>query len=780
MRKLALAIFVVAAACFRCADMGGVENGNPYVAGYVVTADGAPVAGAEVKLTPVNHVPQSTSLDETATCRTNERGYYEIISPIKPELYNIEAVHGGFGGRLDSIDIRGERGQEVGSAVVKAMGSIVGRSFMPGKDDTAQTQVFIYLLGTNQFAIPQLGGGFSFPNVPFGRYQLCFTLVPPPYKPKIMTIDVKPGEEYDLGRVTFYSDSINGLPVVNAGNDTAVTYNDTVRLHGRANDPYGSIDSMAWDIGVTEKFVSTKSGDTALVMNFTRDTTIWCVLRAVDNDGNRVVDSMRIVVSRDALMAYAGADSIVSVNDTIRLHGQGTDRLGTPLIYEWDIGATGNFIRTKSGDTAFKAGPSVDSSFQCVLRVTNSRGKSAVDTVRIAVLRDFPIAFALPKDTAINRYARVTLIGSRSSHLYGGPLSYCWDIGNTGVFVPVKTGDTTITVPDGLFTPFKCVLRVSNDDGDTAWDTTKLTVIQTWRNLVPLSTFGITLSSDLKQYLFVFNNKLWFIFHQGAKDGEMTYKIWNSDDGIAWNKVTDTARFHLDDDFSAIEFNGRLWLTGSYSGALSNFAPQGVVWSTSDGINWKYAADHPAFGARSGHLSAVYDNKIWVIGGKDNGPVVDSAAALKNVWYSEDGLLWQEGARVPETTPVRAVIPSDFGFQVMCAQLGVQETPSLWTFTNGYWNRENGYFSNARFSFINTIAACSYAGQPWIIMNGLPMSMSLSGQQFMWTKTTYFDWVDVSQLSRVDNLGDLTMRTQPVAFKNMIVIGTKNGIRVLK
>ncbi|MBT9190589.1 Kelch repeat-containing protein, partial [Zobellia russellii] len=69
---------------------------------------------------------------------------------------------------------------------------------------------------------------------------------------------------------------------------------------------------------------------------------------------------------------------------------------------------------------------------------------------------------------------------------------------------------------------------------------------------------------------------------------------------------------------------------GGYDGTYKN-----DVWYSNDGLTWTEATSAPPFSGRSGHTTAVFDNKLWVIGGYDG--------TYKNdVWYSNDGLTWTE------------------------------------------------------------------------------------------------------------------------------------------
>lgn len=178
------------------------------------------------------------------------------------------------------------------------------------------------------------------------------------------------------------------LPVVDAGSDTTVSIKDTVDLHGLAVDSAGNIVFMAWKVGETGSFVPGSSGDTSICAPDTADSNLTCVFMAMDNDSHVVYDTMVVTVLRDAPKAYAGLDSLVLINTSVSLHGRATDGFGRIVKWEWDIGNTGGFVQTSSGDTGFSAPPQRNPDFQCVLRVTDDDGNADADTVRFLVAGD--------------------------------------------------------------------------------------------------------------------------------------------------------------------------------------------------------------------------------------------------------------------------------------------------------------------------------------------------------------------------------------------------------
>lgn len=146
-----------------------------------------------------------------------------------------------------------------------------------------------------------------------------------------------------------------------------------------------------------------------------------------------------------------------------------------------------------------------------------------------------------------------------------------------------------------------------------------------------------------------FNDKLWIL--GGHRPGvgfafdDVTNKVWSSSDGLSWTAsepavVTD--RWSKRERISSAVFNNKLWVIGgnSYPAFGNTNSPSTAyndVWSSSDGTTWQVVNANPAFIARTNPAVFVYKNKIWIAGGKDNGKNY-----LNDVWNSADGITWTQ------------------------------------------------------------------------------------------------------------------------------------------
>ncbi len=96
-----------------------------------------------------------------------------------------------------------------------------------------------------------------------------------------------------------------------------------------------------------------------------------------------------------------------------------------------------------------------------------------------------------------------------------------------------------------------------------------------------------------------------------------------------WKKVTSSAGWSARSTHTSVVFNGKIWVIGGFDdGGTKN-----DVWSSSDGKNWTKETSSAGWSARWHHTNVVFNHKIWVIGGFDGN-------SKNDVWSSSDGKNW--------------------------------------------------------------------------------------------------------------------------------------------
>jgi hypothetical protein len=140
----------------------------------------------------------------------------------------------------------------------------------------------------------------------------------------------------------------------------------------------------------------------------------------------------------------------------------------------------------------------------------------------------------------------------------------------------------------------------------------------------------------------VFRDRMWLMggWYNGRLPGHgASNEVWSSRDGVTWQQATPHAGWSPRLASAALEFKGRLWILGGtedyYFGDDASL--KNDVWSSADGKEWRRAVAGAPWSPRAYHAAAVHDGKIWVLGG---GNYVPRYQAQNDVWCSADGVNW--------------------------------------------------------------------------------------------------------------------------------------------
>jgi hypothetical protein len=136
----------------------------------------------------------------------------------------------------------------------------------------------------------------------------------------------------------------------------------------------------------------------------------------------------------------------------------------------------------------------------------------------------------------------------------------------------------------------------------------------------------------------VFNNCLWIL------DDVSLYK---SCDGVTWEKALEQVPWYPRNWPAFMEHNGKLWMFGGNINYRSGYDMYFTdVWSSADGINWELKNYKAPWRGTFWFTYASYDGKMWMIDGGWNywdrlNPYNGNG---NEVWYSEDGVNWQQSS----------------------------------------------------------------------------------------------------------------------------------------
>lgn len=151
-----------------------------------------------------------------------------------------------------------------------------------------------------------------------------------------------------------------------------------------------------------------------------------------------------------------------------------------------------------------------------------------------------------------------------------------------------------------------------------------------------INRFGFTLTE--------FKSKLWVI--GGVFTGSPTSRpaILRSADGKVWDTIAAPSAFRGREGHAAVVFQDTLYVLG---GKDSGGTVKGDIWKSSDGINWFQSTPAAPFGPRYNHAAVVHNGQIWVMGGMGTGDTPRAGSASTgtktiDAWVSSDGITWRE------------------------------------------------------------------------------------------------------------------------------------------
>lgn len=141
-----------------------------------------------------------------------------------------------------------------------------------------------------------------------------------------------------------------------------------------------------------------------------------------------------------------------------------------------------------------------------------------------------------------------------------------------------------------------------------------------------------------------FSDRLWLMggwFNGRLPGHSASNQVWSSTDGIEWTQITPAAGWSPRLAAPLVEFKGRMWLLGGiedyYFGNEQSL--RNDVWSSADGKTWTCATEHAPWSPRAYHQAAVLNGRIYLFGG---GNYVPTYTANNDVWSSADGIEWRK------------------------------------------------------------------------------------------------------------------------------------------
>jgi len=122
--------------------------------------------------------------------------------------------------------------------------------------------------------------------------------------------------------------------------------------------------------------------------------------------------------------------------------------------------------------------------------------------------------------------------------------------------------------------------------------------------------------------------------------------VYSSSDGATWERVQADTGYESRSGSAVASYKGKLWVMGGGVPRPNDPPEKGYdtittlndVWSSEDGVTWERVIEHAPWAPRKWFVSAVYADKLWIIGGYDNA----NSDNFADAWYTEDGVNWTE------------------------------------------------------------------------------------------------------------------------------------------
>lgn len=134
----------------------------------------------------------------------------------------------------------------------------------------------------------------------------------------------------------------------------------------------------------------------------------------------------------------------------------------------------------------------------------------------------------------------------------------------------------------------------------------------------------------------VFKDKMWVIGGKTATSGtDVTAKdIWYSEDGLNWTQATDNASFGGIAFHKLVVFKDKLWLIGGVN-LDTDLSFSQRIYATEDGKTWSRVTENAPFGARTEFDAIVFKDELYIILG------LESGSSDGEIWRSQDGVSWE-------------------------------------------------------------------------------------------------------------------------------------------
>lgn len=280
---------------------------------------------------------------------------------------------------------------------------------------------------------------------------------------------------------------VRDIPVLTVASKSGAAVNAPIVFSPTVVQKFGTLVLYKWDLssdGEWDDSLTTGwNGDTvnlpAVTAKYAKSGSVVAKFHVRDSEGNVAEAQVLLDIGNQAPEITAlRNDTTISVKDSIGMSATARDADGKVAWVGWDYEGDGQYddtLAVSDSASTFARGHRFQEAgtYLAIFKALDDNGKARLDTARIKVEFDEPVADAGPDFTVIAGAA--IDISAKGTDKYGSIAKRELKVG-AGAFVALSKQDTTFPAPSTP-TVLKCIVRVTDDDGLSDVDTVEVTVI---------------------------------------------------------------------------------------------------------------------------------------------------------------------------------------------------------------------------------------------------------------------------------------------------------------
>ena len=435
---------------------------------------------------------------------------------------------------------------------------------------------------------------------------------------------------------------VSDPPTINVTTDSKTNeykINSTVTVNASASDKYGTINHIKWgcsngmvvfdnDTAFTTPINSVSDVLFKVLLPSAEVSNFRCVFMAIDDDAEEGRDTLIFKTNLDLpTVRLATKKDTVKINSNQTIKAIASDKLG--VITDYAVACSDNLSELKnpdwtpmsSSETAVRMPSVATDAYYCVVQVKDDDNNTARDTAVYKVI------VGLPKVVAYVNYNKVTIndvveLNAHAQDSLGSIVKYEWGCGSKATenigftYSSTTTPKKSMTMPSTPQEGYRCIARVTDDDGNTAKDTVTIDIIVApptisvnQKQLTVREGYNIALNASASD-----NNGL------PSDPGEIAKREWScgtpSQIPSRWKTVSD-----FDTVWKAPAAQEPFYCVARATDNDGN--------SVSDTVNIKFSTDIP--------LIWVRDEVIYI----NLGDGFELDASVNDVWQGIDWFTWE-------------------------------------------------------------------------------------------------------------------------------------------